>query len=123
MFVKIKGHIAAMREEASLYQEEQKRIENEHKAKAAEQEAIRIAEERAKIVSMYNSEEENRFKTISEFKECIIRGGEPVFSGTGIHMVSVLLKPGIVLHELTEPVRKCAALQTTFWNTCSMVTC
>lgn len=28
---------------------------------------------------MHNSEEDNRFKTISEFKECIIRGGEPVF--------------------------------------------
>ena len=33
--------------------------------------------------SMHNSEEENRFKTISEFKECIIRGGEPVFVWSG----------------------------------------
>ena len=33
---------------------------------------------------MYNSEEDNRFKTISEFKECIIRGGEPVFIWNGI---------------------------------------
>lgn len=32
---------------------------------------------------MYNSEEDNCFKTISEFKECIIRGGEPVFSWNG----------------------------------------
>ena len=32
---------------------------------------------------MYNSEEDNRFKTISEFKECIIRGGEPVFVWNG----------------------------------------
>ena len=32
---------------------------------------------------MYNSEEDNRFKTISEFKECIIRGGEPVFLWNG----------------------------------------
>lgn len=30
--------------------------------------------------NQYNSIEQNRFKTISEFKECIIRGGEPVFS-------------------------------------------
>ena len=33
--------------------------------------------------SMHNSEEDNRFKTISEFKECIIRGGEPVFIWNG----------------------------------------
>lgn len=33
---------------------------------------------------MHNSEEDNRFKTISEFKECIIRGGEPVFIWQGI---------------------------------------
>ena len=32
---------------------------------------------------MYNSEEDNRFKTISEFKECVIRGGEPVFLWNG----------------------------------------
>lgn len=32
---------------------------------------------------MRNSEEDNRFKTISEFKECIIRGGEPVFVWNG----------------------------------------
>jgi len=32
----------------------------------------------------FNSEEDNRFKTISEFKECIIRGGEPVFVWNGI---------------------------------------
>ena len=30
-----------------------------------------------------NSPEQNRFKTISDFKECIIRGGEPVFSWKG----------------------------------------
>ena len=32
---------------------------------------------------MSNSKEDNRFKTISEFKECIIRGGEPVFIWNG----------------------------------------
>ena len=32
----------------------------------------------------FNSEEDNRFKTISDFKECIIRGGEVVFSWNGI---------------------------------------
>lgn len=31
----------------------------------------------------YNSEEDNRFKTVSEFKDCIIRGGEPVFVWKG----------------------------------------
>ena len=33
---------------------------------------------------LFNTEEDNRFKTISEFKECIIRGGEPVFTWRGI---------------------------------------
>ena len=28
----------------------------------------------------FNSEEDNRFKTISEFKECLIRGGEIEFA-------------------------------------------
>lgn len=28
---------------------------------------------------------EDNFKTISAFKECIIRGGEPVFEWNGIH--------------------------------------
>lgn len=32
----------------------------------------------------HNSEEENRFQTISEFKECLIRGGEPVFAWNGV---------------------------------------
>lgn len=31
-----------------------------------------------------NFDEENHFKTISNFKECIIRGGEPVFSWKGL---------------------------------------
>ena len=30
-----------------------------------------------------NSEEDNRFKTISEFKECLIRGGEVEFQWKG----------------------------------------
>ena len=34
----------------------------------------------AKVMKyLYNSDEDNRFKTISEFVDCIIRGGEPVF--------------------------------------------
>ena len=37
-----------------------------------------------KVSSVYNTEEDNRFKTISEFKECIIRGGEPVFMWEGL---------------------------------------
>ena len=32
----------------------------------------------------FNSAEENCFKTISDFKECIIRGGEPVFFWKGL---------------------------------------
>ena len=32
----------------------------------------------------FNSDEENYFKTISDFKECIIRGGEPVFVWKGL---------------------------------------
>lgn len=31
-----------------------------------------------------NSEADNRFRTISEFKECMIRGGEPVFMWNGV---------------------------------------
>lgn len=31
-----------------------------------------------------HSENDNRFKNISDFKECIIRGGEPVFSWNGL---------------------------------------
>ena len=33
--------------------------------------------------TMHNSEEENRFKTITEFLECILRGGEPGFVWNG----------------------------------------
>lgn len=29
-------------------------------------------------------DEENCFKTISDFKECIVRGGEPVFAWKGL---------------------------------------
>lgn len=36
------------------------------------------------MINKFNSTEENRFKTISEFKECIIRGGEPMFTWNGI---------------------------------------
>jgi hypothetical protein len=32
----------------------------------------------------FNTNENNGFKTISEFKECIIRGGEPVFTWNGV---------------------------------------
>jgi len=35
------------------------------------------------MTHLHNNEEDNRFKTISEFKECIIRGGEPVFKWNG----------------------------------------
>ena len=33
---------------------------------------------------LFNTYEDNKFKTISEFKECIIRGGEPVFRWNSI---------------------------------------
>ncbi len=36
---------------------------------------------------IFNYDEENRFKTISSFKECIIRGVEPVLYGTDCNMV------------------------------------
>ena len=32
-----------------------------------------------------NTEEDDRFKTISEFKECMVRGGEVEFLWKGIH--------------------------------------
>ena len=32
----------------------------------------------------FHSDEQNHFKTISNFKECIIRGGEPVFVWKGL---------------------------------------
>ena len=36
-------------------------------------------------MNTYNTYEDNRFKTISEFKECIIRGGEVEFTWNGIN--------------------------------------
>lgn len=35
--------------------------------------------------NQYNSIEQNRFETISEFKECLIRGGEVEFHWNGIN--------------------------------------
>ena len=32
----------------------------------------------------FDSEKERRFETVSEFHECIIRGGEPVFEWNGV---------------------------------------
>ncbi|MGN1249810.1 MAG: hypothetical protein ACI4XW_06985 [Candidatus Spyradocola sp.] len=37
-----------------------------------------------RMACAFNTEEENRFKTIAEFTECILRGGEPVFEWHGI---------------------------------------
>ena len=36
-------------------------------------------------MNIYNTYEDNRFKTISEFNECIIRGGEVEFTWQGIN--------------------------------------
>lgn len=36
-------------------------------------------------MNTYNTHDDNRFRTISEFKECIIRGGEVEFSWNGIN--------------------------------------
>ena len=36
------------------------------------------------VAIIYIADEENCFKTISNFKECIIRGGEPVFFWKGL---------------------------------------
>lgn len=33
---------------------------------------------------LFSTEEETNFKTIAEFKDCIIRGGEPVFAWKGV---------------------------------------
>lgn len=43
-------------------------------------------------IYLKNTPEENRFETISEFKECIIRGGEPIFTWNGIQY-------GVFFHE------------------------
>ena len=47
----------------------------------------------------HNSEEENRFKTISEFKECIIRGGEPVFIWNGIEYGVCFVEDGYCIAQ------------------------
>ena len=65
---------------------------------------------------MYNSEEDNRFKTISEFKECVIRGGEPVFLWNGDVYGVCFVDSGIVLRESTEHMREYAVLLTRFLN-------
>lgn len=36
-------------------------------------------------MNTYNTHDDNRFRTISEFTECIIRGGEVEFSWNGIN--------------------------------------
>lgn len=36
-------------------------------------------------MNSFNTEEDNRFKTISEFEECMIRGGEVEFMWNGLH--------------------------------------
>lgn len=36
-------------------------------------------------MNSFNTEEDNRFKTISEFKECMVRGGEVEFMWNGLH--------------------------------------
>ena len=40
---------------------------------------------RKNIMNSFNTEEDNRFKTISEFKECMVRGGEVEFMWNGLH--------------------------------------
>ena len=35
-------------------------------------------------MNVFDTEEECRFETVSEFQECIIRGGEPVFEWNGV---------------------------------------
>jgi hypothetical protein len=36
------------------------------------------------IMNGFITEDESRFETISEFQECLIRGGEPVFEWNGV---------------------------------------
>ena len=47
----------------------------------------------------HNSEEDNRFKTISEFKECIIRGGEPVFIWDGMEYGVCFVEDGYCIAQ------------------------
>ena len=35
-------------------------------------------------MNVFDTEEACRFETVSEFQECIIRGGEPVFEWNGV---------------------------------------
>lgn len=35
-------------------------------------------------MNVFDTEEERRFETVSEFRECTVRGGEPVFEWNGV---------------------------------------
>lgn len=56
----------------------------------------------------FNPEEDSRFKTISEFKECIIRGGEPVFVWNGVQYGVCFYNDGYcIAHANGEHERIC----------------
>lgn len=56
----------------------------------------------SKIVQL-NSLEENRFKTISEFKWCINDGGEVEFEYRGKHFSIIHPEEGILIGEIYKP--------------------
>lgn len=58
---------------------------------------------------LYNSDEDNRFKTISEFVDCIIRGGEPVFEWNNECYGVCFAENGYCIAILTEALKSFAA--------------
>lgn len=54
----------------------------------------------------FNSSEDNRFKTISEFKECLIRGGEPVFTWNNITYGNCFVENGYCIAHLDGSYEK-----------------
>ena len=56
----------------------------------------------------YSTEDDYRFKTISEFKDCIIRGGEPVFMWNGVQYGVCFYDDGYCIAHLNgEHERMC----------------
>lgn len=63
---------------------------------------------------MYNSEEDNRFKTILEFKELSFGVVNPYSSGTEMNTVCALQTLGIASRRQMELAKKYAAHPTMF---------
>lgn len=54
----------------------------------------------------YNSIEDNCFKTISEFKDCIICGGEPAFMWNGVRYGVCFFNDGYYIAHLNGECEK-----------------